>query len=228
MSNFRATMDTQSKKLVNLVNCFSVPGTTQPFRHMSSAEKNADEWGAFISNKDFDVKADLTLKQMRMVLSPPLWGTIPISQKMFITEALAVANISQFCERLNNACYKKAYKRYGKRVSVVSAIEGGWREVRYVDNYGKVNYRKKYTGKRLHAHLLLSRPNHICYGDFQILIRKNWMATRWGYTRSHIEQINSTYRSAKYGVKVSMDNLDTTNTIFYQGKQDETLAVLCD
>ena len=125
MSNFRATMDTQSKKLVER---FSLPENEQPFRYCRLDEENADAWGMFVSNHDmadFDVKADLSLKQVRKVLSPPLWGTIPISQKMYITEALAVANISQFCERLNNACYKKAYKRYGKRVSIVSAVEGG-------------------------------------------------------------------------------------------------------
>ena len=95
-------------------------------------------------------------------------------------------------------------------------------------HYPKINYRKINTNKRLHAHLLLSRPHHIEYDDFRRLISQHWRATRWGYDEMEIEQINSVYRSAKYGVKVSTDNLDTINTIFYQGKQDEMPAVLCD
>jgi len=226
MSNFRAEMDTQSK---NLVNCFSLLEDTQPFRHYGTDGELPEIWGEFVSSAaDFDVKCDLTFRQVRNVMSPPLLGSIVSSQKMYLTEALAIANISQFCERMNNACYRKSYKRYGKRISVVSAIEGGRREVRYVDNYGKINYRKIKTNKRLHAHLLLSRPSHIDYYDFRNLVSKNWYATRWGYDEMVIEQINSVSRSAKYGVKVSMDNLDTTNTIFYREKQDEMPAVLCD
>ena len=126
MSNFRAMMDTQPNSFF-LVKLFSLPENEQPFRYCRLDEENAEAWGVFVSNYDtanFDLKGDLSLKQMRKILSPPIWGTIPISQKMYITEGLAIANISQFCERLNNACYKKAYKRYGKRVSIVSAVKG--------------------------------------------------------------------------------------------------------
>ena len=63
----------------------------------------------FVSNHDtenFEVKADLSVKQMGKVFSPPLWGTIPISQNIYKTDALAVGNISPFCDRLKNTWLK--------------------------------------------------------------------------------------------------------------------------
>jgi len=217
MSNFRATMDVQSKKLVE---GFSLPESRQPFRYCGANEELSKMWGEFVSSTAaFDVKCDLTFRQVRIVMSPPLLGSIRIEQEMFLTEALAVSNISQFCERMNTACYRKSYKRYNKRLSVVSAIEGGFRESRFLGNGNGAIYAPSNTRKRIHAHLLLSRPIHIPYKDFQTLIIKNWIATRWGYVKCNIEQIKSVSRAAKYGVKLSLDSLDLQNTFFNEDRE---------
>ena len=114
MNDFRTIQNASSKKLVSR---FSIP-LDLPF---TFARKNqlTDAWGEFVStNADVDVRADLTFKQMREVETPPLYGQMKTAQRVFLTHALAVVNISQFCERLNYACYRHAYKRYGKRINV--------------------------------------------------------------------------------------------------------------
>jgi len=147
----------------------------------------------------------LTFKQCREVETPPLYGEIQTIQRVFLTHALAVANISQFCERLNYACYKHAYKRYGKRLHVVSAIEGGrgdWREHRSSSD----------MDKRFHTHLLLQLPAHLLFDDFWALIWKCWLGTDWGYGEGTIEIIETKYHSAAYNVKATLDSLDLENT----------------
>ena len=201
MTDFRAAMDKSSKKLVHR---FSLP-MGLPF---SYAKKNhlTDAWGEFVSNDaNVDVRADLTFKQVREVNTPPIYGHIQTTERCFLTHSLAVGNIAQFCERLNYACYKHAYKRYGKRLDIVSAIEGGrgdWRE----------NRSNKDVEKRFHAHLLLQLPKHIDYDDFSTLIKKCWFGTDWGYVEGKIEKIKSKYRSAAYNAKTTIDAVDLENT----------------
>ena len=48
MSNIRATMDTQPKKI--LVEIFSLPENEQLFRYCRLVEENAEAWGVFVSN----------------------------------------------------------------------------------------------------------------------------------------------------------------------------------
>lgn len=200
---FRAKQEILSKKLVKR---FSLP-LGLPFSYARNNQLK-DAWGEFVSNKaDVDVRADLTFKQGRDVQTPPLYGHLQTTERVFLTHALAVANISHFCERLNYACYKHAYKRYGKRISIVSAIEGGrgdWRENRVSND----------TDKRLHAHLLLQLPSHIPFDDFSALIRKCWFATDWGYVEGKIEMIKSKYHSGAYNVKSTIDAIDLENTFF--------------
>ena len=203
MRDFRATQDALSKKLLNR---FSLP-VGLPFTY---ARKNqlTDAWGEFVSNDaDVDVRADLTFKQMREVETPPLYGQMQTTQRVFLTHALAVANISQFCERLNYACYRHAYKRYGKRINVVSAIEGGrgdWRENRSSSD----------MDKRFHTHLLLQLPAHLPFDDFSALVWKCWLGTEWGYGEGKIAMIKTKYHSAAYNVKTTLDAIDLQNTHF--------------
>ena len=68
------------------------------------------------------------------------------------------------------------------------------------------------TGKKIHAHLILSRPKHIPYDDFERLIMDNWLATKWGLWINRIEMIGSLKGAAKYQVKTSLDALDLQNT----------------
>jgi len=205
MTTFRERMDAEGDKLVNLVNSFSLPTYQKPYRRWSKKERLVDAWSAFVSNKELDIRADLTFKQVRDVYSAPILGLPQTKNRVSLTHALAMANIAMFCERLNYACYKHAYKRYGKRLEIVSAIEGGrgdWRE----------NRSNKDVEKRFHAHLLLQLPKHIDYDDFSTLIKKCWFGTDWGYVEGKIEKIKSKYRSAAYNAKTTIDAVDLENT----------------
>jgi len=205
--DFHTKLDMKSEYLVNQVKDFSLTATKMPYRYWSDKTKLTDAWSEFVSNKDIDVRADLTFKQMREIETTPILRCLQTTNRVFLTYALAVVNIAQFCERINYACYKHAYKRYGKRINIVSAIEGGkrdWRENRLSFD----------TDKRLHAHLLLQLPSHIPFDDFSALIRKCWFATDWGYVESKIELIKSKYRSVSYNMKTTPDAIDLENTFF--------------
>ena len=204
MTDFRARQDASSKKLLSR---FSLP-MGMPYTY-ARKDRLAEAWGEFVSNDaDVDVRADLTFKQCREVQSPPVYGSVETTQKVFLTHALAVANISQFCERLNYACYKHAYKRYGKRINIVSALEGGRAD-------GLRENRPSYDReKRLHTHLLLQLPSHMLFDDFQALIWKSWLGTDFGYVEGKIEPIKTKYHSASYNVKTTLDAIDLENTYF--------------
>lgn len=207
MTTFREKMDAEGDKLVNLVNSFSLPTYQKPYRRWSKKERLADAWSEFVSNKALDVRADLTFKQVRDVYSAPILGLPQTNNRVSLTYELAMANIAMFCERLNYACYKHAYKRYGKRLEIVSAIEGGkddWRENRFTRD----------KEKRLHTHILLQLPKHIDFDDFATLIRKHWFATEWGYVENKVERIKSKYRCARYNTKTTPDAIDLENTFF--------------
>lgn len=208
MTAFRERMDAEGDKLVNLVNSFSLPTYQKPYRRWNKKERLADAWSEFVSNKALDIRADLTFKQSRLVVSPPILNRIQTTARVSLTHALAVANISQFCERLNYACYKHAYKRYGKRLNIVAAIEGGGRDVM------RENRPTYDLDKRFHAHLLLQLPPHMLFEDFKAQVWKCWLGTDFGYVEGSIAPIKTKYHSARYNVKTSLDAVDLENTYF--------------
>ncbi len=201
MTDFRDMQETQSR---NLLKGFSLP-LGLPFSYVRK-NQHADAWGSYISNRaNVDVRADLTFKQGREMETPPLYGHLQTKRLVLLTHALAVANVYQFCERLNYACYKHAYKRYGKRLHIVSAIEGGKRDWRANRPYHDID-------KRLHAHLLLQLPKHIHFDDFSKLVWQCWLGTEWGYDEGKIAKIKSKYHSATYNMKNALDAIDLENT----------------
>jgi len=202
MSKFRQMMERKGKTLENR---FSIQPL--PFHHYANKKSLINEWKDFIGdgNNNLSVRADLTFKRSRMVSLPSIGRRLPYSQVFKITEGDAVVNIASFLNRLNYASYRHAYKRYGRRLDVVSCIEGGRKQLREdtPDNEAI---------KEMHTHLLLERPNHIPYDDFEILIKKLWMETEWGNVQHYIKPIRNLYSSAKYNVKSSLDALDLSNT----------------
>jgi hypothetical protein len=202
MSDFRQMMERKGKTLENR---FSIPPL--PFHHYADKKSLINEWKDFIGNgeNNLSVRADLTFKRSKMVSLPSIGRRLPYSQVVKITEGDAVVNIASFLNRLNYASYKHAYKRYGRQLSVVSCIEGGRKQLREKTP-------EKDAIKELHAHLLLERPNHISYNDFEILIQKLWIQTEWGNVQHYIQPIRNLYSSAKYNVKSSLDALDLSNT----------------
>lgn len=148
-----------------------------------------------------DVRADLTFRQVICADSADRHLEHRNRRKMWINDRHATDNISLFLHRLNYSCFRSAYKRYGKRIKVSSAIQGG------------VSILREERGtKRLHAHLLLEKPNHIDFDAFRAAITKNWVSTKWGYNELNIEMIKSLSGSAAYQVIEKMDALDIQNT----------------
>ena len=202
MSDFRQMMEQKGKTLVNR---FS--NQALPFHHYGGKTSLINEWKDFIGNghKNISIRADLTFKRSRKIYPPSIGNHISYARVHKITEGDAVVNIASFCNRLNYASYKHAYKRYGCRLDIISCIEGGRNLLREKTPDGDAI-------KELHCHLLLERPKHISYKDFELLIKKLWMDTEWGNTQHYIEPIRNLYASAKYNVKSSLDSLDLTNT----------------
>ena len=60
-----------------------------------------------------------------------------------ISEGLAHYNCINFANRLNTKVYKNAYKRYGKKLDMVSVVEGGKKDLR---EYAR-------DDKNIHAHI---------------------------------------------------------------------------
>ena len=202
MSDFRQTMEKNNRMLEN-----GFSNQPLPFHHYEGKKSLINAWKDFVGNehKNISVRADLTFKRSRKVYHPSIGRQEPYAQVLRITEGDAVMNIGAFCNRLNYASYKHAYKRYGRRLDVISCIEGGRKQLREKMPDGD-------AFKEMHCHLLLERPNHISYTDFEILVKKLWMDTEWGNTQHYIKPIRNLYASAKYNVKSSLDSLDLTNT----------------
>lgn len=202
MSDFRKMMEQKGNALVNRFSYQALP-----FHHYTGKISLINEWKDFIGNehKNISIRADLTFKRSKRVFLPSIGRNTPSVNIHKITEGDAVVNIGSFLNRLNYACYKHAYKRYGKRLAVISCIEGGRKQLREKTPAHDVI-------KELHCHLLLERPKHIQYDDFKFMIIKLWMDTEWGNTQHHIKPVRNLFASAKYNVKSSLDSLDLTNT----------------
>jgi len=175
-------------------------------------------WTEFvIDNTKVHIKADLTFKQSRVVLSPPLLGKKQTEKRTFITESLAYVNVEQFASRLNYRIYKNAFRRFNKRLTMISSLEGGRIGLR--DNLTNRNG----EGKRFHTHLLIEMPsfdflregkNKIPFNEqiFMKIIEQEWIATEWGYYENNIERIKSTEACSKYQTKYGLDSIDLRST----------------
>jgi len=213
MSDFTDTMAEQSKTLLSR---FSLPLDVGFVYTHQPALKNGWVDDVVMKHPELSVKADLTFRHAINEAPVPIMDAIPVKpSRHFITHGDAVINIAQFVARMNYACYKNAFRRYGKRLSIVSAIEGGnIRQTRRSSN-GRTTEYDYATGIHIHAHLLLSRPTHIPYDEFEKMIGENWLATKWGLYRRRVEPIRSLKGVAKYQVKSSLDALDLQNTNLY-------------
>ena len=211
MTTFREERANGSPRLKELMDGFSFQPIIPSSYH--SKEVIANSWGSFVSeNVQVDVRCDLTFRKCVEEIKSAEWiDDVCIRSatrnKTYITDAIAYETIRIFCDRLNYASYKHAYKRYGKRLNCVSAIEGGDADLR--ENcffYDK--------DKRLHTHLLLQRPTHIDFDTFVNIINRLWIKTIWGDNEMQLEDIRTIKKSAKYNAKSTMDNVDFTNTYY--------------
>jgi hypothetical protein len=203
---FNQHLKEKSKKLVNR---FSLP-TDQSLVRAA--------WTEFVvDNGKVHIKADLSLKQSRVILSPPLFGKKQVEKRTFLSESLAYVVVEQFATRLNYRIYKNAFRRFNKRLNIISCIEGGRVELR--DDL----IRREGESKRFHTHLLIELPkfeylregkNKIPFNEqlFMQIIEEEWIATEWGYYENNIERINSTELCSKYQTKYGFGSVDLRST----------------
>jgi hypothetical protein len=209
-NNFR---DQLQQKSIELIERFSLP-LDLGFDYIHQPEKKK-AWveDVVLKHPELTIKADLTFRQAINYNLPPILGERPVNPKRsYITRWDAIGNISQFVERMNYACYKNAYKRYGKRLRIVSAIEGGKIELERREENGTTYQIDFDTGKNIHAHLILSKPKHIDFDAYKKLILDNWLETKWGLWKRRIEPIRSLRAVSGYQVKTSLSALDFENT----------------
>lgn len=196
MKNFKKHHRQKSQRLMSYVRSLS-PSST-------SLIKLQKHFSNFIKSKAIcDVICDLTLKQSIDEYSPPVLNASNHRKKIFITEQLASANIIQFANRLNYRVYKNAYKRFNKRLDIVSCIEGGKKDFRHT--HGDEN-------KRLHVHLSIQRPSHVSYINFEKMILEEWVRTEWGYYNNVVRRYDDTKDYARYQTKYGLDSIDLNST----------------
>ena len=205
MDNFRRTLENKSEEFL--------AATRTPFlSYCYSRDYQSKRFAAFLATSDVDVRADLTLKQTRDCFVPASGHMPSHTQKVTLTEAMATANLNQFLSLLNYACYKHAYKRYGKKVTAISVLQGtqqaGSREG--LDLRDCMS--SKNRDKRLHNHILLKTPKHLSFDQFENRIRKCWQKTDFGYNECQIEQIRDTKRCLEYNLSSGLDTMDLENT----------------
>lgn len=206
MNDFRKSMEGSGAALMEQ---FANPSINQ-----YSNRHQKDAWLRFIQQQAVvDVRADLTMKQSAKFYTPSIGSSPAVESKVSLTEALASVNLHQFQERLNYAVFKHAFKRYGKRLCVVSVLQGrqqSGHKIRQNDLRENVPVDDDY--KRLHYHLLLEQPVHYSFDDFATEIRRCWRATNFGYREDNIEPIHHLFGSAKYNLKSGTDTIDLDNT----------------
>lgn len=204
MTDFRSDMEIRNKTVKRRLQ------TLPPLNPYSYHGKQmlADAWGNHVAkNTKVDVRADMTLKQSIEVNSAPVLGAPKTTERIFINEGYAISNITAFLNRLNYACYKHAFKRYGKKLQAVSCIQGGDADLREGMTLSDI-------GKRLHTHILLELPTHMDFATFKELCERHWKDTKWGYDVNNVELINSHHGSAQYNAADTIDSIDLQNTNF--------------
>ena len=76
-------------------------------------------------------------------------------------------NLRHFLNVLNKQVYGSSSRRYGKRLPVISILEGG-------------------GTKRLHYHLVIDCPRDDLIEVFPSMVIQTWRQTLWGYDQTHI------------------------------------------
>ena len=115
MLNFKDKLQSQSKSLMVRFSSVFSPLPVKLFK----LKRSMNEFITDYSN--ISVACDMTFKPY-ISYSCPLTN---IKKYETISESLAYANVINFANRINYKIFKNAYKRYGKKLDMVSVIEGG-------------------------------------------------------------------------------------------------------
>ena len=187
MLGFKEKLQQQSRKLLVKFSSVYTPHPVKLFKLKKS-------WGDFINDySNVSVACDMTFKT-----NQKYW--CPLSNRFkweYITESLAYANVINFANRINYKIYKNAYKRYGKKLDMVSVIEGGRKELRT----------RSKEDKKLHAHIAISLPTTMNFAEFKNAVHQCWTDTYWGNFNNKITQLQSKSAYANYQVKDNLDSL---------------------
>ena len=195
MTDFKTHLTQQSKKL----RCFSLPPAMPGVSRVDNEKAMLDAWTRDVcKNAKLHIKCDLTMKQSVELFCPSPYA----ENRLFLNEDLAFANIGQFAERLNYIIYKNAYRRYGKKLNMIAAVEGGKYQLRETPIKG-------HRDKRFHAHLLIQYPDLTYFRFdgknttftkplFMSLIEQTWKDTMFGYEEHYIGEIRNKWDAVQY------------------------------
>jgi len=103
------------------------------------------------------IAATLHLKQSHAGTEPGSWVKL-IDEKTGITHNAAGA-LKNFLRRVNEDCYKHAYRRYGKQVRIIPVIE---------------------KDDRYHYQIAIEPPQFMTTETFMSVIENNWKKMDWG------------------------------------------------
>lgn len=149
-----------------------------------------DEMIDWCSSSPLSVRADLTMKKARWKKNNngEVYGWVRVN------EDIARKNSKIWLDRVNKRVYGNAYRRYGKKLNVVTVIE------------------KNKDNKRLHIHALIECPDWMPKSDLIDIVDKSWDRSPWSYDERRIEEIESVRGSLEYNMKTGLDAVDIENT----------------
>jgi len=187
MLDFRSKLERQSKRFMVRFSSVCSPLPVKLYKQKIS-------WINFIEDySNISVVCDMTFKQYNSYLCP-LTNTTKYET---ISEGLAQSNCINFANRINYKIYKNAYKRFGKKLDMVSVVEGGKKDLR--------NYATEH--KKLHAHIGIEKPDHISFADFKNIIHECWTETIWGSYIQKITKLKSINGFSNYQIKDSLESI---------------------
>ena len=97
----------------------------------------------------------------------------PIINERQIDNIKSTTNTKHFFNRLNQLIYKNSYRRFNKRIKSFVVMEG--------------------TSKvRHHLHMILNQPKHLEFTEFNYLIYRSWIDTKYGYKMRDFQKVYST------------------------------------
>ena len=187
MLEFKEKMQIQSKRLLVRFSSVVSPLPVKLFKERKS-------WTDFVDDySNISVACDMTFKRCKKHICPLTKQT----KWEYITESLAYANCVLFANRINYKIYKNAYKRYGKKLDMVCAIEGGRKDLRT----------RSREDKKLHAHICIEKPSGMNLTEFKKIIQECWTTTYWGNFYNKITNLRSRIAYSNYQLKDTLDSV---------------------
>ena len=165
-----------------------------------------DAYASFYADPRLVVKCDLPFRQI--VPAPASHQ----SNYLAINREIASRTINKFLSTLNRRYFKNAYRRHNKRLVSFVSIESD-----FVERHQETRHR---TYQNTHAHIALSKPDHISIEDFITDIKTLYPLTNEfsapitetkHRSTGKVEKIDNVFSVTRYALKHTIDNLDLPN-----------------